>query len=302
LKLMAAAGLRGEPEAALRQAYGLYGQVGDTNGHASVHYGHIVQDERRTIEQYGHRAGVAFIAVDNMISNGFTSWLWDGNAAVGGWASPGPVIVQVRPEFTSGPLNAWSLFSGGPGRDRMMAREKERAARDLEILGAQDVAYLPGLADRLRMQVAQQIGAKVKAAAGSGGDLRRAFLEEYWRATFEQSILAHEGRHALDRKLVTGLVRFNDSNLEYRAKLSELALAEYPRLALLNINDSTIASGGGHGKANEKLLRAYAEWMRANASRVRGFEPGLPTLVQIDRLSDDQLRAVARSLDPIAPK
>jgi len=301
-KLMAAAGVSGEPEPALRQAYGLFGQVGNTDGHASVHYGHVVQDERRLIEQYGHRASVAFIALDNMISNGFNSWLWDGSAAAGGWTSPGPVIVQVRPEYTSNPLNAWSLFNGGPGRERMMAREKERAAADLTILGTRDVAYLPGLADRLRMQVAQQVGAQVKTAAGESGDLRRAFLEEYWRATFQQSILSHEGRHALDRKLVTGLARLNDSNLEFRAKLSELALAEYPRLALLNINDSTIGSDNGHGKANEKLLRAYRDSMRKNPRQVRGYDPNLPALVQIDRLSDDQLRAVARSLDPIAPK
>jgi hypothetical protein len=137
-------------------------------------------------------------------------------------------------------------------------------------------------------------------ASAADEQLRRAFLNEYWRATFQSSILAHEGRHALDRKLVTGLARLRDSNLEYRAKLSEIALADYPRLALANINDHTIGSGNAHGKANERVLRAYEKWIVANSARVRGFDAQLPALVQIDRLTDEQMRGIARSLDPIA--
>jgi hypothetical protein len=35
--------------------------------------------------------------------------------------------------------------------------------------------------------------------------------------------------------------------------------------------------------------------------RSAGFDPGRPAMMQIGRLDDDQIRAVARSLDPIAP-
>jgi hypothetical protein len=299
---MAAAGLEGDPVQELRKAYGLSGQVGNTEGYASVHFGHVVQDERRTIEQYGHRAEVTFLSLDNMISNGFNSWLWDGTAAAGGWTAPGPLIVQVRPEWTSNPLSAWSLFSGGADRQRLLARQPSRAAADVAALKHVSVAYLPGLADRLKIQSAEQIGARAKQRAGAGGDLKRAFLAEYSRATFEQSILGHEGRHALDRKLVRGLARLSDSNLEYRAKLSELALADYPRLAFNNINEPAIGGSSGHGKADERVLEAYAAWIRKNSQQIVGYDPALPALVQLDKLSDDQLRAIARELDPIAPK
>lgn len=300
-RLLAASGMRGDGDSVLRGAYGLTGQAGNTDGYASVHYGHIVQDERRVIEQYGHRAEIAFLALDNMISNGFNSWLWDGSAEAGGWTRPDQTIVQVRSAFTANPLGAWTLFSGGPARDRLLKRQAERAAGDRALVRAQGVAYLPGLSDRLRLQIAGQVGARARALAG-GGDLRRAFLQEYWRATFQQSMLSHEGRHALDRKLVRGLARLSDANLEYRAKLSELALSEYPRLALFNIDDATIGGGSGHGIANAIVLKRYARWIAVHAREVRGFDPGLPPLVQIDRLSDDQIRAVARSLDPLAPK
>jgi hypothetical protein len=112
-------------------------------------------------------------------------------------------------------------------------------------------------------------------------------------------MIAHEGRHALDKKLVRGLARLNDANLEYRAKLSELALAEYPRLALRNINEPAIGSGSAHGKANERLLGELAAWLNANQTSVAGFDPKLPALVQLDRLTDNQLRSIARSLEPI---
>jgi hypothetical protein len=299
VRLVAASGLEGERRQLLRRAYGLYGQAGQTGGYASVHYGHVVQDERRTVEQYGHRADVGFVAVDNMIANGFETWLWDGRAATGGWTEPGLVIVQVRPEYTSQPLSAWDLWRGGPARQRLLDRQGERAAADAAALAEGGIGFLPGLADRLRLQLAGQIGARARQLAAGGGDLRRIFLDEYWRATFQQSMFAHEGRHAIDRSLVTGLTRFDDSNLEYRAKLSEIALAHFPRLALLNINDPTVGGDTGHGIANARVLRGFGAWIEANRARVRGFDPAAPLIAQIDRLSDGQIRAVARSLDPI---
>jgi hypothetical protein len=60
----------------------------------------------------------------------------------------------------------------------------------------------------------------------------------------------------------------NDANLEYRAKLSELALADYPRLALFNINSSTIGGGSAHGTANGWIMAAYGKWIDSHRSRV----------------------------------
>jgi hypothetical protein len=299
-RLMAASGLSGNPRQGLLRAYALYGQSGETDGHASIHLGHAIQRDRRTIEQYGHRAEVTFIALDNMIANGFNSWLWDGSAAAGGWTEEGPVIVQVRPGYVSTPLSGWSLYSGGAARRRLLERAPKIAQSDLAALAGAEVAYLPGLADRLKLQVADQVGARARAALAPGGDLRCAFLAEYWRASFQQSIFVHEGRHALDRTLVRGLARLWDSDLEYRAKLSELALADYPRLALFNIDAETIGGDSAHGKANARVLQGYVDWMSTHTAEIAGYDPKRPPLVQIDRLSDGQLRAVARSLDPIA--
>jgi hypothetical protein len=299
-RLMAGAGESGDTKAALLRAYSVYAQAREFDGYDSIHFGHAIEQGRWPVEQYGHRAQVTFIALDNMVANGFNTWLWDGLAATGGWAEEGPVVVQVRPEFTSTPADAWPLFSGGPGRTQLLDRLKREEATDTAALAASDVAYLPGLASRIQLQVAEQVGRRARARLAPGGDLRRAFLAEYWRASFNQSILVHEGRHALDKSLVRWLARYDDSNLEYRAKLSELALGEFPRLALVNINTQEIGSGSAHGQANEKLLRAYAEWMSRHPAEIAGFDPKRPPLAQLDKLTDGQLRAVARALDPIA--
>jgi hypothetical protein len=299
-RLMAGAGESGDRKAALLRAYSVYARGGDTDGYDSIHFGHAVQRGSWPVEQYGHRAHATFIALDNMVANGFSSWLWDGSAATGGWTEEGPVIVQIRPEFTSTPVDGWLLFSGGPARTRRLEEAKRERAADLAALAGREVAYLPGLAGRLSLQAADQVGRRATAGLPPGGDRRLAFLAEYWRASFQLWMLVHEGRHALDKKLVRGIARLDDANLEYRAKLSELALGDYPRLALANIDSPEIGSDSAHGIANALLLKHYVDWMRGHAGEIRGYDAKQPPLVQIDKLSDAQLRAVARDLDPIA--
>jgi hypothetical protein len=299
-RLTAAAGGRGEAAAVLRAAYGLYGTSGDTGGFPSVHLGHVVQRERQAVEQYGHRAAIEFIAIDNMVANGFQSWLWDGEAQTGGWTSEGPAIVQVRSAYTPGPIAGWRIAREGPDRQRLLDRQAERAAQDLAAASTGRPAALPGMGDRLNLQAAAQVLARAEAAAGGGGALKRAFLDEYWRASVQHSITIHEGRHAIDRTLIVGVARMVDDGLEYRAKLSELALADYPRLALYNIVTASVADGTAHGDANARIMREYAAWIDVHRREVPGFDPGQPAMVQLDRLTDDQLRAIARRLDPIA--
>jgi hypothetical protein len=298
--LSAAGGKAGDERERLAEAFNLYGYVGQTGGFPGVHYGHLVEDRRAAVSQYGRSADGAFRILDNMISNGFETWLWDGTAATGGWTEAGPIIIQVRPEWTAAPRQGWKLFSGGPERSELLAGQPKAAAADVASLKGSEAAYLPGLADRLRLQVADQIGTRARAQAPTGGDLRRAYLEEYWRAMLQDSMFTHEGRHAIDKRLLWWWQRLDDAELEFRAKAAQLALADYPRLALINIDDSTIGGDSAHGVANVRVMKAFAAWIAAHRGEVRGYDPRLPAMVQIDRLTDAQIRAIGRSLDPLA--
>lgn len=287
-QLMQSVGLSGDPRDALAQSYSVFGTIGLTDNYPSLHAGHAVRDERIAVAQYGRTAELRFIVIDNMVANGFWSWLWDGSAQAGGWSNSGDTIVQVRSAYTAGPLNALRRARPGPFREQHLARITRDERSERAALGDDGVATLPATGARLRLQAIDRI------AAHTGGD-DAAFIAEYWRA-FNQSTIEHEGRHALDK--LSGR-RFSDATYEFRGKLSEIALADYPRLSLSSIVAQTL-SDTPHGNANRRILQGYRARMRRHRDEIAGFDRGAPALSQLHLLSDDQIRAVARSLDPWA--
>lgn len=278
-----------DPTAMLAEHFGIYGTVGETSGYPSLHGGHLVQRERLPVTQYGRSGEVEFIVIDHMLSNGYESWLWDGWAEAGGWSSDGNTIVQVRSAYTGGPLTALRVARPGATRERFMARLEREAAEERAALGRDGVAQLPATSDRLDLQGWTQI------AERTGVD-DEAFIAELWRATNQYSITSHEGRHALDNANQRGL---SGAQLEFRAKLSQIIFADYPRLGLASI------AGGAHnatphGVGNRRVLEGYRRWMRAHRDEIAGFDRTAPTLSQLDKLTDAQIVAAARSLDPWA--
>ena len=296
--MMAAAGASGNPRQALLEHYGIVASVGKTSGYPSIHMGHVIEDRRERFVQYGQSAEVQFQAIDNMLANGFESWLWDGSAATGGW-SGGGVIVHVRPEYTSGPVLAFALTSDTPTRRDLLARQERRAAQDIASVKRGSGGGLSGLGDRLQVQIAKQVENVARQKAGPNGDVRSAFLEEYWSGTLQHSIFIHEGRHEIDKAMAGDAAKLDNTMLEYHAKLSELGLADYPRMALQNIAAGA-AGETEHGRANTMIVEALAAWIKAHPSQVVGYDVSLPAEVQLDKLGDGQLREIARGLDPLA--
>ncbi len=114
-------------------------------------------------------------------------------------------------------------------------------------------AFLPGLAMRLKHQGVYRLLERLRSQGIEGEDLRLRFLAELERASQETSIFAHEGRHAIDRIAGNSWSR----ELEFTAKLSELALAPEPRLAFGGILDDNTP----HGRANLKVIRGLVAWI-----------------------------------------
>jgi hypothetical protein len=281
----------------LRQAWGLYFTVGLTGGYMSLHLGHVIEDARENISQHGRTGAVERIVLENMLSNGYESWLWDGWAQAGGWAEAGARLIQVRTSYVGSVLAALGLHPGRPARTRANADLPELAKRDDEILRTKQVADLPGLAERLRLQTIDQILADMKVAGEPTGD-DDAFQGRYWRALVGATITIHEGRHVLDQKQYSGEQALSSEELEFRAKLSELQFGEYPRLSLSKIVNGQIGGESNHGKANTRILREFGLWMESNSAAIEGFNTNRPVLSQIDKLSDKQIRAFACSRDP----
>jgi hypothetical protein len=287
-QLMSNADLNGDPRVAMADTYGVFGSIGETSGYPSLHAGHFAQDERIAVEQHGRSGQLRFIVIDNMIANGFQSWLWDGSAQAGGWSAGDDTIVQVRSAYTASPLRALRRARPGAVRDRYLAEIARSEGEERAALGRDGVASLPAASDRLQLQAIDQIAARV-------GDDDAAFAAEYWRAMIQYSIELHEGRHALDKASGS----FSNEQLEFRAKLSEVGLADYPRLALASVAGQAL-DNTPHGRANRRFLEGYRRWMRRHAREIEGFDRAQPTLAQIHLLTDAQIRAAAQSMDPWA--
>ncbi len=281
--------------AQLDRRFGLITNIGHTGDVLDLHAGHRVSNEDRVETQYGKSAHVRFSVIDGMISDGYQTWAWDNRAAHGGWASD-VEIVQVRDGYAEGPLRAWHAITD----PKIIARDASDFTRDsiVDVRRARDstIAYFPSVESALRRGARLELRDSLRRSGLSGTALQRAFVREYGKAVDESSIFAHEGRHAIDKTL--HVADSSAKNLEYQAKLSEMAFAPLPRLALAGIFNSNLGDETSHGIANAKVLVGLLDWMRHH-----GFSEGadeLPLPLRIPTLTDSQLRAAARALDPMA--
>jgi hypothetical protein len=289
------------PVGFVNDAFNLGSTFGFTSGYPSVHLGHVIENETRQVSQYGKTAKLNFRIYDQMIANGFQSWLWDGEKQTGGWGSSG-AIVQIRAPYALTTIRWTAIATDRTVRRKAEQDAREDSAKDASLLAqaqasGHKVIYLPGLADRLRLQAIGQIRAGLGRVRQS--ELAERFAERADRLTAGHSIWAHEGRHALDAKYLKDR-NFSQADLEYRAKLAEILLGQYPRMAFGSINDSLINSDTSHGIANTRIMTAYADWIQAHSREVRGYDPAAPALAQLDKLTDAQLRRVAAALADFA--
>jgi len=164
-------------------------------------------------------------------------------------------IYQVRPPFADGPLWMW---------DRVQAKTPATQ-----------------VGQRLQLQYLEQVLAATQT--------RDAFIARIERDAFHYIMVLHEGRHAIDDALHVNLQTWE---LEYRAKLSQVALTE----TAARVSAADIFAGPKddtpHGRANAKLVRDLTRWMKTNAPHL--------TIDQFDQLTDEQIRGAFRSLDPLA--
>jgi len=285
------------PVGIVTDAFNLGSTFGFTSGYPSVHLGHVIQNETRQVSQYGKTAELNFRVYDQMIANGFQSWLWDGEMQTGGWGSSGQ-IIQIRTPYALSTIR-WTAIATDPATHAKAEQDaRDESAKDAGLLAqaqasGHKVAYLPGLAERLKLQSIDQIRAGFGRVSQSA--IAERFAEREDKLTTGHSIWKHEGRHALDGKYLKDK-NFSQADLEYRAKLAEILLGEYPRMAFGSINDSLVNSDTSHGIANTRIMTAYGDWIQGHSKEIRGYDPAAPALTQLDKLTDAQLRTVAAGL------
>lgn len=269
-----------------------------TAGIHDLHMGHAVIDERWTVTQYGHAASVHFVSLDGMVSNGYQSWAWDGHAAHGGWGTDS-TIVQVRPVYARGPQAVWPRLTDPRIVRDAATKLTQDSAGDVVHAKREQTGYFPGVEERLMRDGQHELLTTLEAKGYRGRELEQRFKAAYAAATRQSSIVAHEGRHAIDATLHLPLT---SAQREYRAKLSEVAFATIPRLALGSILNATTGNDTPHGTANAQLLAVLTQWIDAHRGRVAGATgtASVPAVLLIPNLTDAQLREITRLADPLA--
>jgi len=266
------------------------------NGYFGLHMGHIVLDDTRTISQYDQNAVFNYVSIDHMVSNGYSGWFWDGRAETGGWADDGESFLQVRSAYSHGPVRSWIKVTDSVEIAKTQEFIENNWQKDDSLALDNPYSYLPALSKRLNYDSEKDILDSLRGTGLAGAQLRLSFINRIEELNQESSIYAHEGRHAIDKK--NGYNK-RSKELEFTAKLSEVYFSAKPKYAFTAVLSPNIGDDTSHGQANLKLIKGLVSWMKNHKDEIENFDEERPLLPQMDKLTDDQLRAAMRSMDPL---
>src|SRR5450432_4664748 len=131
-----------------------------------------------------------------------------------------------------------------------------------------------------------------------------AFISETMQLNVESTVFAHEGRHAIDQLYFKAQFdSMPQDERELRAKYSEVIFSSKPKLALTgSILGGDLDSSTIHGKANLRLRKIIVNWMQLHNKEIGEIDNSMHLLMQLDVLTDQQLRDICLSADPLPAK
>ncbi|QNA83577.1 hypothetical protein G4G27_05845 [Sphingomonas sp. So64.6b] len=258
--------------------------------------GHTVVDERRRVQQYGHSAEFRFISLDQMISRDFTSWY--GTTNVGGWGTES-TMIQVRQAYLTAPYDQLAWITDPKALAVLERRISTLELTDLKRCGADPYAEPDAAPLRIRLEASRRIANSQKHNGPLGGPAAVGFIAEVLRLTTEATVFAHEGRHSLDQAYrAEAFKTMPDDERELRAKYSEITFSLDPRYALTgSIIGGHLDESSGHGRANRRFRELLVRWMDAHRAEIEHLIADRPLIMQIDLLSDAQLRSFVAGVD-----
>jgi len=277
--------------------FGAKGFTGSTSSYRGfvLCLGHIVNQEKATVEQYGYKLELTFTQIDMMTSNGYSSWFWE-DKAIGGWATSRE-IIQVKEAYLNGPFKAWESIN-----DTLERKKTENLISELMNKPHSDnniYSQSEGLAEKLRYDALNDLYIKLFSEGLRGNELKLAFLSTYKNYDIEASIFAHEGRHSIDKKYFPiKFIMWSNDKIEYYAKLSEIVFAIEPRLRLA-IMVNGIGESSGHELANKKIVETAVNWIKNNKAMIDGYSDTKSEFSQIYLLTNEQIKECFKNADPL---
>ncbi len=281
-------------------AHIILGWTGNYRGKVLI-MGHLIDEQRRRIEQYGFESEFGYLLYDMMVSNGYSSWFWDGKASIGGWATA-TEMAAVRVGTIEKFYRMWWMVNEDAERQKTEQYIADRLQEEELAISKSTSAPLNALSRRMRFKAIEAMVDGLKDSGLETQDLTMAFIRRCNQSQLERSIFAHEGRHSIDKKFFADdSNRWSYSEWEFRAKLSEITFARDPYLALGELLGRSVG-GSQHGKANLRIRKVLLKWMKEHRNEIKDIDADRPLLVQAHLLTDDQIKHCFTAADPLARK
>ena len=273
-------------------ARGFTGSTGNYSGYVLC-LGHMVNQEKAKVKQYGYKPEFTYTQIDMMVSNGFSSWFWE-DKAIGGWATDNE-IIRVREVYLNGPIAAWQIITDTVERQKI----EETIRKFLNNPSTNQLVLAEGLAAKLKFDALSDLYDSLVAIGFSGQDLKLAFLSSYEQYRTAASVLAHEGRHSIERKYMPEAFEgWSNEEREFRAKLSQIIFAPEPRLELAGMV-TDVTGDAGHFKANKRIVDIAIAWIKNNHSTIPKYSANQSGFSQIHLLTTSQIKRCYKQADPL---
>ena len=275
----------------LYQRFGTKFYIGLANNEYIYLGAHTIVDTIKKIEQFNHNAEIQFTILDRRFSNSYWGW-FTGYLGIAGYADAREIGKYREPEVNY-PMTFYNKLSNDTLLRKWKENIKKLETKDDSLIKLNPKTNLRGVSQRIRLTIYSELLDSLISSGYEAHELRMMFINKVNEINYNRTI-NHEGRHAIDFNILSKKELKERSNLEYRAKLSQIFFSKYP---LLNI-DFTI-DNTDHGKANYKILQLFKNWMENNENLIIGFDRERPTLPQLYLLSKKQLKNIIRSADPL---
>lgn len=252
--------------------------------------GHTIVDTTLIVSQFNYDAQIQYSILDNRFSNNYWGW-FTGYMGFAGYANES-MIAKYREPSAEQPIIFWNKLTNDKLLEKWKADIEKFSKEDESVVKNGLDATLFGIHSRVRLKVYTQIIDSLKTEGYKDKELRVQFLSVFNDIVHKRNLF-HEGRHAIDFNILSKKELHDNIELEYRARLSQIHFSNYPLLEIGFEIDNT-----PHGLANKKILLALEKWMLENTDLIIGFDKNKSVITQIDKLTDDQIKQIALTIEP----
>ncbi|MCK4528314.1 tetratricopeptide repeat protein [candidate division WOR-3 bacterium] len=270
---------------------------GHTNRIFDCHFGYIIGDTLEKVSQWGKEGGLRIVVLKNMVTNGFSAWYWNYQAQDGGWTSSGEraqankVTIVMDPKYGAA-THRWEIATNKERRNKIIEDSKETDAVLIDK-PCLEVFYSSLLDYQLQFAAIDEAIGVAKTEFDSEDEITSSVINLLFDHYHTTSTFIHEGQHALDNLYFN----FEQWELEYRAKLSEIVYGEMPFLSLSDLLSRDIGDESlSHGKANTKIFKDIVNHIHKDEEKHPAIDTCKNILMQLTKLNSKEIRDIARQI------